>query len=364
MTGGAGFIGSHVVDELLGGGHDVIVVDDLDPGAHDGVPEGLDQRARYVWADVRDAAMWALVLRGVDAVCHQASKVGLGVDFADVDEYVSRNDLGTACLLRGLHDARFEGPLVLASSMVVYGEGRYRCGRHGLVRPGPRRPVDLDAGRFEPPCPHCGEALTAESVPEDHWLDPRNVYAATKLAQEHLCAAYAREHPGCVVTALRYHNVYGPRMPRNTPYAGVASIFRSAYERGDAPQVLEDGGQTRDFIHVRDIAHANVLVLTHDADNRGAGTRAGDGTGARGAFNVCSGDPHTVLEMAQALRPDGADRPRVVGGYRLGDIRHVFANPARAAEALGFRATVSFAEGMREFASAPLRRSIAPRPTM
>jgi dTDP-L-rhamnose 4-epimerase len=351
VTGGAGFIGSHIVDELVGLGHEVAVLDDLDPAAHDGIPAGLSPAATYRWGDVRDADPWTTVLNGVDAVCHQASKVGLGVDFADVDEYVSRNDIGTAVMLRALHDRRFTGRIVLASSMVVYGEGRYRCADHGVVRPGPRLVSDLDAGNYEPPCPLCGGVLQPESVPEDHWLEPRNVYATTKLTQELLCAAYAREHDGATVTALRYHNVYGPRMPKNTPYAGVASIFRSAYERGDAPRVLEDGGQRRDFIHVTDIAHANVLALTADQPTPGA-------------FNVCSGTPRTILDMANALRSSGAPAPEVVGGYRLGDIRHVFASPARAAAELGFTAQVAFEAGMREFATAELRTTIAPRPGM
>ena len=349
VTGGAGFIGSHVVDELLAGGHEVRVIDDLDPAAHTGVPAGLDDRAEYLWGDIRDHAVWSAALAGVDAVCHQASKVGLGVDFADVEAYVSRNDTGTACLLGALHHIGFAKRLVLASSMVVYGEGRYRCAEHGIVRPGPRRLDDLDAGRYEPPCPQCGAAVVAEPVPEDHWVDPRNVYAATKLAQEHLCAAYEREHPGCVVSTLRYHNVYGPRMPKDTPYAGVASLFRSAYERGEAPKVFEDGGQLRDFVHVSDVAHANVLALTHPA-------------GVAGAFNVCSGTPRSVLDMAQALRPPDGDHPTVVGGYRLGDIRHVFASPERAAEQLGFRAVVSFEDGMAEFAGAQLRSAVGDRP--
>lgn len=342
VTGGAGFIGSHIVDELVARGDDVIVVDDLDPAAHDGVPVGLSTGAAYEWRDIRDPATWAQVLGGVDAVCHQAAKVGLGVDFADVGDYVSRNAAGTACLLRALHDQRFRGRVVLASSMVVYGEGRYRCARHGTVRPGPRRVDDLDAGRYEPPCPICAGPLEAEPVPEDHWLDPRNVYAATKLTQELLGAAYAREHPGVTVTSLRYHNVYGPRMPRDTPYAGVASIFRSAYASGRAPRVLEDGGQRRDFVHVVDVAHANVLALTNDEP-------------APGPFNVCSGTPRTILDMAVALRPPSGSNPAVVGGYRLGDIRHVFASPDRAAQVLGFRATIGFDDGMRQFQTAPLR---------
>ena len=349
VTGGAGFIGSHIVDELVACGHDVVVVDDLDPSAHQGMPGGLNPAATYVWHDVRDAAVWPPLLHGVDAVCHQAAKVGLGVDFADVAAYVSRNTLGTAVLLHALHDAAFTGRLVLASSMVVYGEGRYRCTEHGVVRPGPRRQDDLEAGRYEPPCPTCGGRLEAEPVPEDHWLDPRNVYATTKLSQEGLCAAYEREHPGCMVTALRYHNVYGPRMPRDTPYAGVASLFRSAYERGEGPLVFEDGGQRRDFVHVADVAHANVLALTNSQ-------------AIGGAFNVCSGTPRTILDMAVALRPHGAPAPQVVGGYRLGDIRHVFASPERAAAQLGFRAAITFESGMREFTTGELRTVTGPRP--
>ncbi len=349
VTGGAGFIGAHIVDELLALDHEVVVLDDLDPAAHDGIPEGLDERARYVWGDVRDPSAVSEALTGVDAICHQASKVGLGVDFSDVGDYVSRNDLGTAHLLLALHDVAFTGRIVLASSMVVYGEGRYECVDHGLVRPGPRRVEDLEAGRFDPGCPLCGAALEPRPIPEDHGLDPRDVYAATKLAQEHLCMAFAREHPESIVTALRYHNVYGPRMPSNTPYAGVASLFRSAYERGDRPRVFEDGGQQRDFVHVRDVARANVVALTR-AD------------GVAGAFNVCSGVPHTVLDMATALRPVGAPEPEIVSTYRLGDIRHVFASPDKAAELLGFRAVVGFDDGMREFVGDPLRRSIAARP--
>jgi len=349
VTGGAGFVGSHIVDELVALGHAVSVLDDLDPAAHDGLPDGLNDAATYTWGDVRDPGTCRDAVRGVDAVCHQAAKVGLGVDFGDVEEYVSRNDGGTATLLRALHDRRFAGRVVLASSMVVYGEGRYRCAEHGLVRPGPRLVEDLDAGRFDPGCPICRGVLTAEAIPEDHWLDPRNVYATTKLAQEALCNAFVREHVGSVATLLRYHNVYGPRMPRDTPYAGVASLFRSAYERDEAPHVLEDGAQRRDFVHVCDVAHANVLALTVDEP-------------VAGALNVCSGTPRTIGDLAGAIRPDDGPQPVVTGGYRLGDIRHVFASPDRARELLGFRAAVDFEEGMRSFAQADLRRSIGPRP--
>jgi dTDP-L-rhamnose 4-epimerase len=345
VTGGAGFIGSHLVDALVGDGHEVRVLDALHPAAHDGRPAYLNPAAEYVFGDVGDPGVVAAALRGVDAVSHQAAMVGMGVDFADAAAYVRHNDLGTAVLLGELHRCGFRGPLVLGSSMAVYGEGRYACPTHGSVRPAPRPHDRLAAGAFEPPCPECGAPLFPEPVPEDTPPDPRNVYAATKLHQEHLCAAYGREHDGVPVTLLRYHNVYGPRMPRDTPYAGVASIFRSALEAGRAAEVFEDGGQQRDFVHVRDVARANVLALTGAA-------------GPGGVFNLASGDPRSVLDMAAAITAafgPGAPAPRVTGRFRAGDVRHVFASPDRARRVLGFAARVPFAPGMAEFATAPLR---------
>jgi dTDP-L-rhamnose 4-epimerase len=234
--------------------------------------------------------------------------------------------------------------LVLASSMVVYGEGAYDCPEHGRVRPAPRDVSDLEAGRFEPRCPQCSAPLTVATVTEDAPLDPRNAYAASKLAQEHLAATWARMTGGSAV-ALRYHNVYGPRMPRDTPYSGVAAIFRSALEAGRSPQVYEDGQQRRDFVHVRDVARANLGAL-----------RAGV-PGSLRAFNVASGEPHTVGEMASALAGAfGGPAPTVTGRYRLGDVRHIVASPGAATRGLGFRAETRFADGMTEFAHAPLRR--------
>lgn len=331
VTGGGGFVGSHVVDRLLAGGADVRVVDNRPACANPG--------AELVVADLTAPGVAEAAVAGVDAVCHQASKVGLGVDFGDVGGYVTDNDVGTARLLEALWRRSFTGPLVLASSMVVYGEGRYRCEVHGDVRPGPRTEVDLAAGRFEPACPVIGCPGRAQWAPVDEAAptDPRNVYAATKLHQEHLCALWARESGGRAV-ALRYHNVYGPRMPRDTPYAGVASIFRSAVAAGRAPEVFEDGGQTRDFVHVTDVARANVLALTRPLEASFA------------ALNVASGAPRTVGDLAGALARPG-QAPAVSGRWRLGDVRHVVASPARAAAALGFVAEVDFAAGMAEFAS-------------
>jgi dTDP-L-rhamnose 4-epimerase len=231
--------------------------------------------------------------------------------------------------------------------MVVYGEGRYSCPEHGVVRPGRREQAAIDRGEYEPPCPVCGSALVSELVPEDAPMDPRSTYAATKAAQEHLAAAWARQTGGHV-WALRYHNIYGPRMPQNTPYAGVASLFRSALERGEAPTVLEDGDQRRDFVHVTDVALANALACER--------------TGAEGALtplNICSGTPHTVGDMARELAAACAGpAPRIVGGARPADVRHIVADPAAAREVLGFQARVGFTEGVKEFATAPLRAPV------
>ncbi|MDQ6910538.1 MAG: NAD-dependent epimerase/dehydratase family protein, partial [Actinomycetota bacterium] len=196
---------------------------------------------------------------------------------------------------------------------------------------GPREPERLDAGCFEPPCPTCGADLAAEAAEETAPADPRNVYAATKLHQEHLCAAYGREHASTTV-ALRYHNVYGPRMPRDTPYAGVASIFRGEILAGRPAQVFEDGRQIRDFVHVTDVARANALALTAPLDSGFA------------AFNICSGVPRTVGELAEALSTGVP--PVLTGKWRPGDVRHVFASPAKAWERLGFRATTTLTEGL------------------
>jgi dTDP-L-rhamnose 4-epimerase len=285
VTGGAGFIGSHIVDELIDDGHEVRALDLLLDSAHGAQPDYLNPAAEFVRGDVGDPAAVRDALAGVDAVCHQAAMVGLGLDLSDAPDYVRHNGLGTAVLLRELSARGFAGRLVLASSMVVYGEGRYACPEHGDVTPGPRRIEDLDAGRFEPGCPRC------------------------------------------------------------TPDAGVASIFASSLAAGRSPRVFEDGGQLRDFVHVHDVARANVTALS-----------APDATA--GAYNVASGTPRSVLAMATALAAaygEDAPAPIITGQYRLGDVRHVFASPMCAHDVLGFDAREEFATGMAQFARSPLR---------
>jgi dTDP-L-rhamnose 4-epimerase len=336
LTGGAGFIGRHVLRALSARGHTVRVLDSLRPDVHgEGATKSIEG-AELMVADVRDAAAIDAALRGVDAVVHLAAKVGLGVAVGDMPDYASSNDAGTAELLAGMARAAV-GRLTLASSMVVYGEGLGRCPEHGEVRPAARVEAQLKAGQFEPPCPVCGKPLQSALVDERAPLDPRNAYATSKVAQEFYAANWARVTGG-TVAALRYHNVYGPGMPRDTPYAGVAAIFTSALRNGQAPQVFEDGRQRRDFVHVRDVAAATVLACgTHAAGVR--------------ASNVGSGTPRSVGERAAALaRALPGPPPVVTAHYRLGDVRHITADSSRLRGELGWRPQVDFADGMAELA--------------
>ncbi|MCW2526738.1 MAG: NAD-dependent dehydratase [Pseudonocardiales bacterium] len=337
LTGGAGFIGSRVLARLVARGHSVRVLDSLREDVHHGRTPSWPAGVEFVRADVRDAAAVAAALVGIDGVCHLAAKVGLGVDVFDLPDYASSNDFGTAVLLAEMARAGVSR-LTLASSMVAYGEGRGLCATHGAVVPGPRLEPALADGRFEPPCPLCGLPLAPALVGEDAAVDPRNAYAASKVAQEHLAAAWARSIDG-VAALMRYHNVYGPGLPRDTPYAGVAAIFLSALRKGDAPRVYEDGGQRRDFIHVDDIASATVAAL----ESHSSGVRA---------FNVGSGIVRTVGDMAASLaRATGGPVPQVTGQYRLGDVRHITADSSRIRAELGWLPAVGFDEGMAELAA-------------
>lgn len=346
VTGGAGFIGSRICVAARERGWDVRVLDAVDPSVHRNPPD-LPDGVELVTGSVTDPDRVRAALTGIDVVSHQAAKIGLGVDFGDAPDYVATNIGGTAVLLAQMQTAGV-GALVLASSMVVYGEGAYRTAEGRVVRPGPRREEDLRNGVFDPRDPDTGDLLVPDLVDEDAPLDPRNVYATSKLAQEHLAAAWARE-TGARAIALRYHNVYGPGMPRDTPYAGVASIFRSALAHGEAPQVFEDGGQRRSFIHVDDIAAANVRAVEAVLD------ASGDAAVFR-PFNVGSAHVHTVGDLARALS-DAVDgpAPEITGRFRLGDVRHITASSARIRSQLGWSEGHAFDAGMREFAHAPLR---------
>ena len=319
VTGGAGFIGRPVRDQLTAVGHTARIFDRAD-----------DERD-----DILDHDRLWLAARGCEAVIHLAAKVGLGVDISDIDEYALQNDVGTATALRVAAE-RGISRFVYASSMVVYGEGNYRCRRHGSVRPPPRTRSDLDTRRFDPRFPYCGDDLVPGLVRESAPLDPRNAYAATKVHGEQLAAVWSRETGGAVA-ALRFHNVYGPGMPRDTPYAGVASIFTDSLLHGEAPRVFEDGCQRRNFVHVADVAAAVVAAL--------------DAPLPAGVTPLNIGTPWvtTVGDMATQLsRMLGGPAPLVTGAYRLGDVRHITADCSMAERVLGWRARIELASGLAD----------------
>ncbi|MBC7633775.1 NAD(P)-dependent oxidoreductase [Aeromicrobium sp.] len=339
LTGAAGFIGTHIAAQARERGHDVVALDAFLPQAHGPgpYPDGFER------LDIRHDSLDA-VLRDIDVVCHQAAMVGNGVDAQDLPDYAEHNDAGTAHLLAAMARAGI-ADLVLASSMVVYGDGRYTCPRDGDVPPAVRHEDDLEVGRFDPRCPVCGGDITWREIAEDTPFLPRTSYAASKVAQEHYASAWCTLE-GARTVALRYHNVYGPGMPADTPYAGVAAIFRSAIARGEAPKVFEDGQQMRDFVHVSDVARANVAAIE----------RVGKHPTGLTPYNIASGHPFTIGQMAATLaEAAGGGAPVLTGDYRRFDVRHVVASPRAAAEGLGFTASVRPEEGLSALATDPLR---------
>ncbi|MEP9391861.1 NAD-dependent epimerase/dehydratase family protein [Gordonia sp. VNQ95] len=342
VTGAAGFIGSRVVAALHRRGHDVVGVDAMVPSAH---APGTQPPPGVAVIDIADADALSPLLDGVDVVSHQAALVGMGHGFLDAPAFARHNDLGTAGLLATMAESGV-GTLVLASSMVVYGNGSHLTSSgEAMSEPAPRRTDDLTRGQFE----HVGpDGCPTQWAPtsEDAPLIPHNHYAASKAAQEHYVRAWASCVGGSAI-ALRYHNVYGPNMPRDTPYAGVASIFRSALAAGRAPTVFEDGGQTRDFVHVDDVAEANALAVE---------AALGNASGSYLPLNIASGHPITIGEVAHTLSECvPGPQPSINCEFRVGDVRHVVADPARAAQILGFRARIAPSEGLRAFATEPLR---------
>jgi dTDP-L-rhamnose 4-epimerase len=339
ITGGAGFIGSHLADLLLSAGCSVRILDCLSPQVHpEGrVPDYLHSDTEFIAGDVRDRETVERALRGIDAVIHFAAAVGVGQSMYEITSYTQTNVVGTAVLLEALAK-RPVGRLVCASSMSIYGEGLARRTNGEIVAPDERTIEQLRRGTWELEDAQ-GEPLTPVPTPEIKPPALSSVYALNKYSQERLCLMVGKAY-GIPTLALRFFNVFGPRQALSNPYTGVLAIFASRLLNGRAPLVFEDGHQRRDFVHVRDVAHACLLALQTD---RGIG----------GVFNIGSGESRTILSVAHDLaRAIGKPSisPQVPGKYRLGDIRHCFADIAKAEAELGYSPQVDFQSGLEELA--------------
>ncbi len=339
LTGGAGFVGSFVADELLACGYHVRVLDALEAQVHsDGAcPSYLDPSVELLRGDIRDRDTVQRALRGVDAVFHLAALVGVGQSMYQIERYTSVNNLGTAILLESLADQPVER-LVVASSMSIYGEGLYRDGRGQLVGGGERTLAQLQARDWELRDQN-GEVMEPLPTPETKIPSLSSVYALSKYDQERLCLITGRAY-GFEAVALRFFNIYGPRQALSNPYTGVLAIFAARYLNHRAPLINEDGWQQRDFVHVRDVARACRLALeTPDA--------AGE------VFNVGSGQARSVRDVAASLAR-ALDRTEIeaeiVGKCRVGDIRHCFADISKARRVLDFEPQVDFEDGLAELA--------------
>src|SRR6266498_587111 len=338
VTGGAGFIGSHLVDALIEQGHRVKILDALVSQVHgDAPPWHMNPAAEFIYGDVCDLALVDHALAGVDVVFHKAAEVGVGQSMYEIQRYVRANDLGTSVLLEALLKRRDQiRKLVVASSMSIYGEGAYKCVACGVVNPNLRSSEQLREKRWDFECPHCGEPLSPTLTDENKPLFPSSVYAITKQDQEQFCLTVGRAY-GIPTVALRYFNVYGPRQSLSNPYTGVCAIFSARLLNNQPPVIFEDGGQTRDFVHIRDIVQANLLSLATDrADYQ--------------AVNIGTGTAISVREIAEMLaRGLGKDiAPEIVDKYREGDIRHCVADISRARRLLGYEPQVTLREGIPE----------------
>ncbi len=342
VTGGAGFIGSHLVDALAERGHRVRVLDALVSQVHgeNAAPAYLNSEAEFIAGDVCDREAVDRALEGIDVVFHEAAEVGVGQSMYEIHRYVRANDLGTAVLLEAILARRPQiKKIVVASSMSIYGEGAYTCETCGPMAPQLRPASQLLERRWEVECPNCGKNLSPAPTTEEKPLFPTPVYAVTKQDQEQFCLAVGRSY-GIPAVALRYFNVYGTRQALSNPYTGVCAIFSARLLNKNRPLIFEDGEQTRDFVHVSDIVQANLLALETDrADYQ--------------AINVGTGRS-TSIRMVSRLLAEGLGldlEPEIVSKYREGDIRHCVSDISKAKSLLGYEPRVTLERGIPELLS-------------
>ncbi len=338
ITGGAGFVGSHLADGLLREGHAVRVLDNLTPQVHGRkLPTYLSPEVELVYGDVRDRAALQQALEGVDAIYHFASRVGVGQSMYEIQSYMDVNTLGTAQLLQALLDGKQPvEKLVVASSMSIYGEGAYTCAGCGPVAPPIRGNAQLRAGDWDPRCPGCAGPLSPRPTAENKPSEVTSVYALSKRDQEELCLTYGRVYDLPVV-ALRFFNIYGTRQALSNPYTGVAAIFAARLLNNQPPLVFEDGEQQRDFVNIHDIVRANLLALERPEANGQV-------------INIGSGQPISISRVAELLTTAlGKELPhQLTRRYRSGDIRHCYADLTRARTLLGYQPQVTHEQGFAE----------------
>ena len=345
VTGGAGFVGSFLCEELHRNAHEIRIFDNLEPQVHSGGQSNLaalmgpsaKPRAgvEIVWGDVRNATQLAAALGDVDAVVHLAAQVGVGQSMYEINRYVDHNTVGTAVLLELLASRKHKvRKLVVASSMSIYGEGAARCDSCGIVTPRLRSGAQMAEGDWEVRCPSCGRSTFPLGTSESKPVLPTSIYAITKRDQEEMCLVIGRAY-GIPSVALRFFNIYGPRQALNNPYTGVAAIFSSRLLNYNAPVVFEDGKQTRDFVHVNDIVQAIYLALTKDEANGHT-------------FNVGTGRPVSIGEVAGLLarKLQRNIAPQIERKFREGDVRHCYADISKIQQLLGYSPTIELEEGI------------------
>jgi len=338
VTGGAGFIGSFLVDELIKLGHDVRIFDNLEPQVHQGkTPSYLNKNAEFIKGDVKDYNALKNAVKDVDAILHHAAMVGVGQSMYQIKRYVNANTMGTANLLDILvnteHDVK---KLIVASSMSTYGEGSYECENCGEISPDLRPEQQMKKGDFEVHCPKCNRILKPIPTKETKKQECNSIYAITKKDQEEMVMNIGKMY-GLPSVAFRYFNVYGPRQSLSNPYTGVAAIFMSRVKNNKAPIVFEDGLQSRDFVSVHDIVQSNILAIKQNAADYEI-------------FNVASGTPKTILQVAETIIKlhNSKVKPKITAKFRKGDVRHCFADISKIKNKLGFEPKIGFEEGMEE----------------
>lgn len=347
ITGGAGFIGSNLSLALINKGYNVRVIDNLSPQIHGNKPsetsplyQSIEKKVEFFKGDVTNFKDFAKALKGQDAVVHLAAETGTGQSMYEIKKYCDVNIGGTALLLDILTNQKHSiKKIIVASSRAIYGEGKYKCKKHGIVYPTARENEDLGKKDFDCKCPLCHKSLELMATSEDSQISPSSVYGITKYTQEQMVLTVSKSL-NIPSVAFRYQNVYGPGQSLSNPYTGILSIFSTQIRNGNNINVFEDGRESRDFVYIDDVVQATILGLERNEANYMA-------------LNVGAGRPIDVLKVAEILKTnyDSDSKIIVSGNYRLGDIRHNYANLDKIKGLLNYSPMVSFEEGIRLFSS-------------